>query len=258
VRTTLPPELAVHAVDLEQLARARLRRGRYALVIRLVGYSSPGVGIDVGRAKALYLGFRALRDELAPGTDLPLSIIAGAPDLYRGAVQVDPEQARVALREALDSALCSLDAMRAAEGAALGRELGSHLLEARRLCAVMADSAHLLVDGCRRRLRERVAQLLHDGGLGVDPGRLELEVALFAERSDVSEELARLDSHFAQFEQLFASPEPVGRTLDFLLQEMAREANTIGSKSQDAALAHRVVELKAWIERMREQIQNVE
>jgi uncharacterized protein (TIGR00255 family) len=93
---------------------------------------------------------------------------------------------------------------------------------------------------------------------GVDPGRLEQEIALFAERVDIAEELTRLESHCAQFTSLVASAEAIGRRLDFLLQEMAREANTVGAKSPDAPISHAIVEVKAEIERMREQVQNVE
>jgi uncharacterized protein (TIGR00255 family) len=100
--------------------------------------------------------------------------------------------------------------------------------------------------------------LLADVGARPDPGRLEMELAILADRSDISEELVRLSSHFEQLESLFDSDEAVGRRLDFLLQEIGREVNTIGSKSQDTELAHWVIELKADIERMREQVQNVE
>jgi uncharacterized protein (TIGR00255 family) len=92
----------------------------------------------------------------------------------------------------------------------------------------------------------------------VEPARLELEIAVLAEKTDVAEELARLQSHFAQFELLASKQEPVGRALDFLLQEVSRETNTIGSKCQDADVSHLVVELKSEIERIREQVQNVE
>lgn len=115
-----------------------------------------------------------------------------------------------------------------------------------------------MVDACRRRLATRVTQLLEGSEVDLEPGRLEVEVALLADRSDVSEELARLASHIEQFAKLLDRSEPVGRALEFLLQEMAREANTIASKSPDAELTQRAVSLKACIERLREQLQNVE
>ena len=108
------------------------------------------------------------------------------------------------------------------------------------------------------RLRERVARLLSDAGSAPDAGRLETELALLADRSDVTEELVRLRSHFDQFEALLSSHEPVGRRLEFLLQEMSREANTLGSKSQEAKLSHLVVDIKSQLEKIREQVQNVE
>src|SRR5690606_4010120 len=111
----------------------------------------------------------------------------------------------------------------------------------------------------RKRLSERVSKLLALGGTAqLDPARLELEVALLAEKTDVTEELARLDCHFTQFADLCADPQPVGRRLDFLLQELGREANTIGSKCPDAETSYLVVELKAGLDRLREQVQNVE
>src|SRR5262249_49739207 len=137
-------------------------------------------------------------------------------------------------------------------------ELDARLSSARRLRAQIAERGSELVTAYRARLRERTDRLLADNGIQVDPGRLEAEIVLLAERSDVTEELVRLDSHFSQFAQLLDSTEPVGRRLDFLLQEIGRESNTIGAKSQDAPIAHLVVEMKAELERIREQVQNVE
>ncbi|HTQ41936.1 MAG TPA: DUF1732 domain-containing protein, partial [Polyangiaceae bacterium] len=115
-----------------------------------------------------------------------------------------------------------------------------------------------VIDAHRKRLRDRAERLRASTELDVDAARLEQEIAMFAERSDVCEELTRLESHCTQFASLLQADEPIGRRLDFLLQEMAREANTVGAKSPDAPIAHAVVEVKAEIERMREQVQNVE
>ena len=114
------------------------------------------------------------------------------------------------------------------------------------------------MEGFTKRLKERSEKLRLTFDLGLDAGRLEQEVTLYADRVDVAEELTRLNGHSEHFAALVAGDGPVGRRLDFLLQEMAREANTIGAKSQDVAIAHAVVELKTEIERMREQVQNVE
>ncbi len=120
----------------------------------------------------------------------------------------------------------------------------------------MFELAPQAVEQYRTRLSERIAELAR--GVALDPARLAQEVALFADRSDVAEEITRLRSHVAQVRTLLGIPEPAGRKLDFLVQEMHREANTIGSKSQSAEIAAHVVALKAEIERMREQVQNVE
>jgi uncharacterized protein (TIGR00255 family) len=126
------------------------------------------------------------------------------------------------------------------------------------LCRAIAAGAAQLPQNQAERLRARIARLMDSAAVSADPGRLETEIALFADRLDVTEEIVRLESHIHQFRSLMQATEPVGRQLDFLLQEMGREANTIGSKCQDASLSHRVVDLKAELSRIREQVQNVE
>lgn len=258
VRVNLAPELAAHASHVEQLARGRLQRGRYDISARLVGPALTTPALDTERARAAYQALRALRDELAPDSELPLTLLAAMPDLFRVPDEPSAEPARQALSDAFDRAVGALDAMRSREGEALAQDLRGHLGEAQKLCSTIAEHTPLLVAANRQRLRERLDRLLQDVSVELDSGRLEMEVALLADRADVSEELARLDSHLAQFERLLGSTSPVGRTLEFLLQEMVREANTIGSKAPDAQVAQRVVDLKATLERLREQVQNVE
>ena len=146
--------------------------------------------------------------------------------------------------------------MREREGAALARDLEGRLSVVEGMAARLAGLSPRSVEDYRARLHERVTELSR--GLAPDPVRLATEVALFADRTDVTEELTRLASHVAQMRGLLASGEPAGRKMDFLVQEMHREANTVGSKSQSAEAAAAVVSLKAEIERMREQVQNVE
>jgi uncharacterized protein (TIGR00255 family) len=169
---------------------------------------------------------------------------------------VDLESARAAGSAALAAALDALIAMREREGAALSRDLEMRLSVVVGIAARLAELSPRSVEDYRSRLQERVAELSR--GLAPDPVRLATEVALFADRTDVTEELTRLSSHVAQMRGLLGSGEPAGRKMDFLVQEMHREANTVGSKSQSAEAAAAVVSLKAEIERMREQVQNVE
>jgi uncharacterized protein (TIGR00255 family) len=258
VRVRLSRELGDLAGFVEQLARERLARGRYEVAVRVEGIGLGAPVLDRERARVAYRALCELRDELAPGTDVPLSLLAAIPDLFVSAVDRELERLRDAARLAFDAAATALDAMRSHEGAALCGDLVMRLESVKRIAAAIAERAPEIVDAHRRRLRERADRLRVAAEIDVDPGRLEQEIALFAERSDVCEELTRIESHCEQFVALLSRDEAVGRRLDFLLQEMAREANTVGAKSPDAPVAHAIVDLKAEIERMREQVQNVE
>jgi uncharacterized protein (TIGR00255 family) len=258
VRVRLPDELVEQSFFIEQLARESLARGRFDIGVRLEGAALPPPRFSVEHARALYRGLCQLRDELAPGTELPITALTGMPALVTTPTSADSEGARAALKEAFEAALARLDAMRAHEGLALSRELHARLDSARRLRATISSRGGEMLDGYRTRLRERLERLLSESGIQLDPSRLEAEMVILADRSDVTEELVRLDSHFEQFAQLLSADGPVGRRLDFLLQEIGRESNTIGAKSQDAKISHLVVEMKAELERIREQVQNVE
>ncbi len=168
----------------------------------------------------------------------------------------DLDAARAATERALGQALDALVAMRVREGEALRRDLEARLVTVEGLVVRVEALAPQAVEHHRTRLAERVQELTR--GIPLDPSRLAQEIALLAERTDVAEEVTRLRSHVAQARQLLGSGEPAGRKLDFLVQEMHREGNTIGSKSQHAEISAVVVALKAEIERMREQVQNVE
>jgi uncharacterized protein (TIGR00255 family) len=258
VRVRLAAELVDHAFWLEQLARERLTRGRFDVGVRLEGAAIPPPRFAMDRARAIYRALGQLRDELAPGTELPISTLASLPDVLTLPGSVEDSDARRALEAAFTRALVELDRMRRSEGAALGRALSERLQAARSFREEITARASELVQGYRLRLRDKLERLLRDVGVALDPGRLETEVALMADRSDITEELVRLESHFAQFEELLGSEDAVGRRLDFLLQEVSREVNTVGAKCQDAPVAHLVVALKAEVERLREQVQNVE
>jgi len=267
VRVRLPQEIVGESLFLEQAARARLARGRFDIAVR---YDGPPLvaRFDAEKARGVYRELAQLRDELAPGTDLPVGVLAGVPDLYVALSSFEPKTVQGALGLALDEALSNLDAMRLREGAVLGRELAARLDSCRKLHGTIRDRVPESLREHAARVRSRVERLVTDVSATIEPGRLEAEIALLADRGDITEEVVRLESHFSQLGSLLADPEPaktgagapapVGRRLDFLLQEIGREANTVGAKCQDAELGHRVMELRAEIERMREQVQNVE
>ncbi len=258
VRVKAPPELSESVFFLEQSCRKQLTRGRYDVLVRLEGAALPPPELDMDRARAVYQNLCALRDELTPNTELPVTVLAQVPDLFTGRSHIDYGPVQVALANSLAQAIKTLDEMRTTEGRTLQGELLSRLNTARSLREQIALKGPEIVEATHRRLRERLDRLTGDHGVPVDENRLEAEVAVLADRSDITEELVRLNSHFDQFESLLDSSEPVGRRFDFLLQEIGREANTVGAKCQDASLAQAVVGLKSGLERLREQVQNVE
>jgi uncharacterized protein (TIGR00255 family) len=165
-----------------------------------------------------------------------------------------------ALHTAVVEALEALDAMRVREGAALGTDLSTRLGIVDELARSLEARSGLVQQAVRARLHKRAQQLKLETGI-LDESRLHQEIVIAADRLDIVEEIVRLRSHVEQFSAIVASGgpgQPVGRRLDFLLQEFGREANTIGSKGNDSPIAHQVVELKTEIERMREQVQNIE
>jgi uncharacterized protein (TIGR00255 family) len=258
VRVRLPRELGELTGFLEQVSREKLNRGRYEIAVRVDGTALSTPILDRDRARAAYRALCELRDEIAPGSEVPLSILSAIPDLFISTAEREIERLRAAVRGAFDAAVAALDAMRAIEGSMLRDDLVTRLDRIRHFCCDVAQRSPEVLEAHRRRLRDRAERLRAAVEVDVDASRLEQEIAIFAERSDISEELTRLASHCSQFAVLLGAGDAVGRRLDFLLQEMAREANTVGAKSPDAQIAHAVVEVKAEIERMREQVQNVE
>jgi uncharacterized protein (TIGR00255 family) len=258
VRVRVPRELAELAGFVEQVAREKLTRGRYEVVVRVDGTALGVPVLDRDRARGAFRALSELRDELAPGSEVPLSLLAAIPDLFVSSVEREIEVVREATRGAFETATSALDAMRSREGVALGDDLVRRLENIRRLARDIERRSPDVLEAHRKRLRERADRLRMSAELDVDVSRLEQEIAMFAERCDISEELTRLESHCSQLASLLTSHEAIGRRLDFLLQEMAREANTVGAKSPDAHISHAIVEVKAEIERMREQVQNVE
>ena len=258
VKVRLPRELAALELEVTRAVKDRLARGGVeAVARRAAGGAGLAPRVDLGLAEAYARAFAELRDRLGLAGGATLSDVANAEGVIRlDERQVDLASAREALLAGLARALDALVAMRAREGEALARDLEARLATVEELVARVVAIAPRVVEHHRQRLAERIEELT--GGVPLDPARLAQEVALFADRADVAEEITRLRSHVAQVRALLAGGEPAGRKLDFLVQEMHREANTIGSKSQSVDAAGLVVALKAEVERMREQVQNVE
>jgi uncharacterized protein (TIGR00255 family) len=259
VKARLPRELASLETALVRRVKDRIARGSLEVTVKRTRSASGGLVPIVDTALAQE--YRRAFAQLAAATGLPdtttVKELAALPNVLRlDEPQVELATATQAMETAVDQALTALEAMRVVEGKAIEKDLLQRLELVARSVAEVERLGPASVDEYRARLSERIAELSR--GLPVEPQRLAQEVAFFAERCDVAEELTRLHSHLEQFKQLCAAPEPAGRKLDFLVQEMHREVNTTGSKSANAAIASVVVQLKAELERVREQVQNVE
>jgi uncharacterized protein (TIGR00255 family) len=258
VRVRLPSRIQSRTPVVERAIRARLERGRVDVSARFEGQAFPQPTLDLDRARAVYGELAALRDALNPDEPLPLTLLSSVPDLFVVNRTIDEEALDRSLEQAAQAACDVVMAMREKEGQALGSELGDRLSDLGLSVGALKVAVPEMLEGRRTRLRDRLDALLAGVDANVDPGRLEQEIAVLADRSDIAEELVRLDSHRDQMLELIEnSSAPVGKRIDFLLQEMAREANTVGSKVQDGAMTTHVIALKACIEQMREQAQNV-
>ena len=257
-RVRLPSRFQSRSQVVERVARKRLVRGRVDATVRVEGQTAPAPALDLTRARSVYGDLRSLRDELSPDEPVPLALLSCVPDLFVVQGGVDDEALDQALELATNEACAAVESMRVREGTALKTELTQLLDQLASAVEAIRKGAPELVLGRQSRLRDRVKTLLRDVDVQPDSSRLEQEIALLAERSDITEELTRLDSHDAQMRELFETSDgPVGKRIDFLLQEMAREANTIGAKAQGSEVTPQVIALKACIEQMREQSQNV-
>ena len=258
VRVRLPSRIQSRTPMVERVIRSRLERGRIDVTTRFEGQTLPQPTLDIDRARAVYEELGSLRDALSPDKPLPLSLLSCVPDLFVVSRTIDEGALGRALAAATDEACDAIVAMRRAEGKALAEELTSRLTDVATHVQALRAELPLMVEGRRTRLRDRLEALLEDVDAELQPARLEQEVAVLADRSDIAEELVRLDSHRSQMLELIEdSGKPIGKRMDFLLQEMAREANTVGSKVQDSAVTALVIALKTTVEQMREQAQNV-
>jgi uncharacterized protein (TIGR00255 family) len=225
---------------------------------RFEGQTLPQPTLDLDRARAVYGELAALRDALNPDEPVPLALLSSVPDLFVSNRSIDEEALDRSLERAAKAACDAVMAMRDKEGDALAAELGSRLSELGVSVGALKAAVPEMLESRRSRLRDRLDTLLAGADAELEPSRLEQEIAVLADRTDVAEELVRLDSHRDQMLELIEnSSAPVGKRIDFLLQEMAREVNTIGSKVQDGAMTTLVIALKACVEQMREQAQNV-
>lgn len=255
----LPKSLNPIEDRLKKTVQEYCARGRVELSVLLQGGKGGvrSLQLDAGLAKQYHEQLRALKRTLKLGGSIDIGLIAGFRDILVLSDQPpdDPKLAKLVVKLG-QQALQDLATMRKKEGDLLSHDLLNRLKRIGELKAQVEERAPAVAEESFSRMKERVNKLL-DGDVP-DIQRLHQELAIYADRGDITEELVRLNAHMLQFHQTIESTEPVGKTLDFLLQEMGREVNTIGSKAGDTTIAAAVVQMKAELERLREQVQNVE
>ncbi|MBS0178484.1 MAG: YicC family protein [Nitrospira sp.] len=259
VAVRVPRSLAQLEDPIRKAVQQRCLRGRVdvSVSVHAAGGSLKTVQIDQALAKQYHGALKKLQKSLGLKGTIDISLLAGFRDIVSITDEpIDTEHLGKTVLRALGVALTDLEKMRKREGDALAKDLISHLDAIRTAKSTVAERAPELATNAFGRMKGRIEALLQ--AEIPDPARLQQELALYADRSDISEELVRLESHMLQFDQTLRSKESVGKTLEFLLQEMGREVNTIGSKANDADIATLVVRMKAELEKLREQVQNVE
>ena len=261
VALRVPRTLASLEADARKLVGARLERGRIDVTVQVAptpGASTQRVAADEPLAREYLTRAQAMAGELGLGGDVTLEWILERPGVFRveDIEPPDPTSVWPVLADTLGRALDELVAQRAAEGAALAAALAALTSDLHREVAAVAGRAPAAAARREERLRERLRALVGDPA--VDESRLLTEAAAWAEKTDVTEELTRLRSHLDQLTTMLDKGGPLGRQLDFLIQELGREVNTVGAKSDDLEVSQAVLASKGIIEKMREQTQNLE
>ncbi len=257
----LPETTAFLEEDIDKLLRKNLSRGMVSCVLRLKN-APANVLFDIDETALRAYMERLGRIVSAAGTECPIDIggLLTLPGIVRPALpdEEKAEQIKKGVLSITQKAIDQLKQMRAAEGAALAADLDSHCKAIKQDLEQIRAHSGVVLQEYQKKLRKRVDELLADAKLKLDEETLAREVAIFADRSDISEEIARLDSHLQQFAESCEANAQAGRRLDFISQEMLREANTIASKVYDTEVVRRVVGIKCRIDRIKEQVQNIE
>jgi len=253
-----PQDLASLEIPLKKQIQAALSRGRVDVTIIFAQTADSAYEINRPLIRGYMEALRVMREEFGLAGDADLATISRLPNvlLPQTAGNTLSDAVVQGVEAALMQALAALVAMRAVEGHELQKELLARVERIETQLVTIESNADGLADAYREKLRKRVAELLEK--TMIDETRLAQEVAYLAERSDIAEEIARLKSHIVQLRELLSSDGEIGKKLDFLLQETNREANTILSKSAELSICDAAIEIKTEVEKLREQVQNVE
>ncbi|MEA1971467.1 MAG: YicC/YloC family endoribonuclease [Thermodesulfobacteriota bacterium] len=257
----LPVFLAPMEVDIKKRAGERISRGRVEINIRIDSDSGTNGGDNLEANLPLISSYYSLMTDLKEKFNLSDEITLATlvnlkGSIYNSEVEIDPEEAWDTVRKALDDSIDSLIHMKEDEGRLLYEDFVARLDIVSAYMEELESRIPQVADDYQKRLSERIRELTD--GLECDESRLIQEVAIMAEKSDITEEIVRFKSHIKQFGEMLNSDTSIGRKMDFLFQEMHREINTIGSKSNDLTISGNVIEIKTELAKLREQVQNIE
>ena len=260
VSLRLPPTIASLEMEIKKKIAKVFSRGKIEVSIRMDYNGSPdkvtGFDLNIPLLRSYYSLLCRIKQELNMKDEITLAMMAAFRDAFAAPEEDDIAAVWQLLEVMLDEAIVALTVMREKEGDVLCRDLRDRAATIARLLDVVGNRGPQALAAYQNRLRERIKELR--GDMEIDESRLMQEIAIMAEKSDIMEEIVRLRSHIDQFNDMLQSDQAVGRKVDFLIQEMGREVNTIGSKSGDAEISRHVIEIKSELARIREQVQNIE
>lgn len=259
INIKLPKRLSFFENRIKEIIRSQISRGRIDVSLRVenLGEEKVHLSVDLDLAKQYYRVLQELREKLQLKDEITLTLLAGAKDLITAKEETgDIEPYWQEILPILKQSLKNMDDMKRLEGESLTKDLQPRLDHIAQQLLTIKQQFPSRLKTTLNRLHERLRSLLE--GVEVDPLRFQQEIAILAERADITEEIVRAESHLTQFYALLEEKEPVGRKMDFLLQEIHREVNTVSAKANDAEISQRVVEMKSGLEKIREQVQNIE
>ncbi len=259
INIKLPKRLSPFESRIKEMARSQVSRGRIDIFLRLdnLGEEKVQLSVDLDLAKQYYRVLQELKEKLQLKEEITLNLLVGAKDLITAKEDSgDIEPYWQDLLPILSHSMKAMDEMKRLEGESLTKDLRQRLEHITEQLQNIKQQFPTRLKTTLARFQERLRSLLE--GMEMDPLRFQQEVAFLAERTDITEEIVRAESHLAQFGILLEADEPVGRKMDFLLQEIHREVNTVSAKANDAEISQRAVEMKSELEKIREQVQNIE
>lgn len=256
----MPKHINYLEEKIKKVIKKKIYRGKVDVYINLeyIDESSVDVKVDINLARSYKEALEVLCNELNLKEDIKINNIISMSDIVKTERKIlDEDKIWNSLKEALEIAVNDIMIMKISEGEELKKDMMSHLDKITDFLNEIEERSPLVVIEYKEKLKERISNLL-DSNMDIDEEKINSEIVYFADKSNINEEIIRLESHLKQFKSILTENNPVGRKLDFLIQEMNREINTIGAKASDMLICQNVVEVKSEIEQIREQVQNVE